>query len=718
MSANSSSSDFRVNTYVSGNQEKPDIAIGSLGNFVVTWQSQDQDGDGTGIFARAYNASGRPISSEFQVNTATADDQTDPAVAMTLDNSFVVVWASEQSFGGSGQDVFAQRFDARGQRLGSEFRVNRSTLQDQNNPDVAIDGSGNFVVVYQSDDQDNNTTGRDDDGTGIVGQRFDRSGALIGNEFRINTRTENDQTAPVVAMNAQGDFVVIWVSERQDGSGTGIFGQRYNNIGNPVGIEFQVNTETDGNQLNPSVAIDDNGDFVVAWQSDSRSSDQDGYGIYAQRYSASGNPLGHEFRVNQTTRGDQTTPAVGVDAGGNFTVVWASENQDGDGAGIFGQRFAENGRRLGGEFQVNREEANDQSLPAIAVAPTADYVVAWQDDSLSRNNQDIQARFTASRRTIRGDRFDNTLRGNSGNDRLLGLRGNDLLKGFRGNDILEGGLGDDVLEGGGDNDILLGGANRDTLDGGNGNDRLTGGRGADTFVLRIKSGSTLITDFEDGVDVLGLSAGIEPQHLRIVQEGSNTVVSWKGIELAVLLGIEARTISYPADFVPASRSGKEIRGTNRDDRLDGTGGSDEITGLRGNDVLSGRAGNDLLQGGNGNDRLFGEADADYLEGGEGNDKLDGGKGDDFLVAGNGNDQLTGGPGADIFFLQFKSGTTVIKDFQDGIDLLSLDSNIDPNSLQFQQQGLDTVITSGSQSLAVLKNVLASQITYAPSDFIT
>ncbi|QYO62852.1 hypothetical protein [Leptolyngbya sp. 7M] len=49
MSANSSSSDFRVNTYVSGNQEKPDIAIGSLGNFVVTWQSQDQDGDGTFI---------------------------------------------------------------------------------------------------------------------------------------------------------------------------------------------------------------------------------------------------------------------------------------------------------------------------------------------------------------------------------------------------------------------------------------------------------------------------------------------------------------------------------------------------------------------------------------------------------------------------------------------------------------------------------------------
>jgi Ca2+-binding RTX toxin-like protein len=609
MSAKSSGSN-RVNTYVSGNQENPDVAIGSLSNFVIAWQSEAQDGDGTGIFGRAYNASGRPLSSEFQVNTTTIDDQTAPAVAMSLDDSFVVVWASEQQISGSGQDVYAQRFDARGRRIGAEFRVNRSTLEDQDNPDVAVDGSGNFVVVYESDGQDNNTDGRDDDGTGIVGQRFDRLGALIGNEFRINTRTENDQTAPVVAMNSQGDFVVIWTSEGQDGSGTGIFGQRYNNIGNPVGIEFQVNAQTDGGQLNPAVAIDDSGDFVVAWQSDSGSSDQDGYGIYAQRYSASGNPLGHEFLVNRTTRGDQITPSVGVDASGNFTIVWASENQNSDGFGILGQRFSETGRRIGSEFQVNSQDANDQTLPAVAVSPTSDYVAAWQDDSLSAGNQDISAQIAISRRTIRGDRFANTLKGDRQNDRILGVRGDDLLKGFRGNDILEGGLGNDALEGGDNNDILLGGANSDTLDGGNGNDRLAGGRGSDTFVLRIKQGTTLITDFEDGTDSLGLSAGIEPKHLRTVQEGNNTVVFWKGIELATLLGIEARKISFPADFVSASRSGREIEGTNRADRLTGAGGGDEITGLRGNDVLSGRAGNDSLSGGNGNDRLFGEADDD------------------------------------------------------------------------------------------------------------
>jgi Ca2+-binding RTX toxin-like protein len=88
------------------------------------------------------------------------------------------------------------------------------------------------------------------------------------------------------------------------------------------------------------------------------------------------------------------------------------------------------------------------------------------------------------------------------------------------------------------------------------------------------------------------------------------------------------------------------------------------------------------------------------------------------VAGNGNDQLTGGPSSDIFFLQIKGGTTTIKDFQDGTDFLSLAEDIDPSSLQFQQQGLDTVVLAGIQPLAVLKNVIATQITYAPSDFVT
>lgn len=713
MSAISSSPDLRVNTYVSGRQEQPDIAIGSLGSFVITWQSDTQDGDDFGIYGRVYNVSNAPISSEFQINTSTAGDQTNAAVAMAGNGDFIVTWASDQQLGGSGEDIYAQRFRSTGERIGSEFRINVSTLRDQTNPDVAIDALGNFVVVYESEGQNSNALGQDTSGTGIFGQRFDRTGALVGPEFRVNTRTDNDQTAPVVAMNSQGDFVTIWVSNGQDGSSTGVFGQRYNNAGVPIGIEFQVNSETRGSQTDPAIGLDDSGNFVVAWQG-SDGEDGDGFGIYAQRYNFNGNPIGNEFLVNDTVQGDQTSPAVAIDASGGFTIVWAGEDNSSE-AGIFGQRFDSNGDRDGSEFQVNEGSSDEQTDPVIALSPTADFVVAWQNQDGSGGDSNIRARTTVFKRQIRGTRGDDKIKGNNAGDRILGLRGDDTLKGLGGNDVLSGSLGSDRLEGGNGNDILLGGANDDILDGGNGSDQLTGNGGSDTFVLLSKRGNTLVTDFEDGVDFLGLSAGINQDDIRVEQRGESTLVSWRGIRLATLTGIQAQLITSE-DFVKTSRSGQEDRGTNRADTLVGTGGNDEILGLGGDDAISGRGGDDELTGGNGNDRLNGEVGDDTLIGSNGNDRLDGSDGADNLEAGNGNDILIGGDGGDTFLLERKTGTTTIRDFQDNVDLLSLDSGIGPSSLSFQAQGADTVIRSNGQELAILKNILPSQISAAPSDF--
>lgn len=720
MSANSSKSTFRVNDYGIGEQGAPDISVGSLGNFVITWQSEDQDGDGDGVYAKIYNAAAVPLGTEFRVNTTTRRDQTNPAVAVDASSSFVVVWTSDQSgIGGTGssrQDVYGQRFSSIGSPLGAEFRINRSILQDQYDPDVATDASGNFVVVYTSEEQDDNTNGRDSSGTGIFGQRFDRTGALVGPEFRINTQTQNDQTAPVVAMNARGEFVVVWVSEGQDGSGEAIFGQRYSDTGLAVGAEFQVGTATEDSQINPSIALDNSGRFVVTWQSegqdDNQANDDDGYGIYAQQYSASGNPH-DQFLVNSTTDGDQVNPSVAVGANGNFSIVWASDDQDGDGYGIFGQRFRGNGKRQGREFQVNRQTDKNQTRPVVGATAAADFLVAWQSEIGDSDQQDIFARVTVSEQEIRGTRADDTLRGTRRADRILGLEGDDTLQGLGGNDTLEGGAGDDDLQGGDNNDILQGGSDKDTLDGGEGDDAVTGSGGADTFVLRIKRGRTLINDFQDGTDVLGLSAGITTQDIQLQQQGNSTLISWRGIDLATLLGVNTQDITS-TDFVRASRSGKVIRGNPRDNLLTGTTGGDEIIGFQGNDTLLGRAGNDSLVGGAGRDRLLGEVDNDTLSGDNGNDLLEGGQGDDTLTAGNGDDSLTGGAGADIFVLQIKTGLTIITDFQDGIDLFSLD-DITPSQLQFRQQGADAVISAGGQTLALVKNINASLLTTTPSD---
>ena len=86
--------EFQVNTYISLDQERPAVAMDKKGNFVITWQSDGQDGSESGIFAQRFDKEGLAIGPEFQVNTYTESDQTFPAVAMDKKGNFVITWQS------------------------------------------------------------------------------------------------------------------------------------------------------------------------------------------------------------------------------------------------------------------------------------------------------------------------------------------------------------------------------------------------------------------------------------------------------------------------------------------------------------------------------------------------------------------------------------------------------------------------------------------------
>lgn len=98
-------SDFRINTYLYGDQYRPKIAAGPSGSLVV-WTSMAQDGDQEGVFGRFLQGGTAVSGSEMQVNTYTISHQLHPAVAWDGANNFLVVWTS---FAG------ASGFDLRGQ---------------------------------------------------------------------------------------------------------------------------------------------------------------------------------------------------------------------------------------------------------------------------------------------------------------------------------------------------------------------------------------------------------------------------------------------------------------------------------------------------------------------------------------------------------------------------------------------------------------------------
>ena len=141
-----------------------------------------------------------------------------------------------------------------------------------------------------------------------------------------------------MAADASGDFVIAWDSIGQDGSLNGVFARRFSNAGAPLASEFQVNSYTTGQQRYLSASVDADGDFVVAWHSDG----QDGSlnGVFARRFSKVGAPLASEFQVNTYTEGNQGYGSVAADADGDFVVAWSSDGQDGSAEGVFAQRFS------------------------------------------------------------------------------------------------------------------------------------------------------------------------------------------------------------------------------------------------------------------------------------------------------------------------------------------------------------------------------------------
>ena len=600
--------EFQVNTFAQASQNNPTLTTLNDGRFVITWMSNGQGSGGnySGIYAQMYAADGQAIGDEFQINSENNGAQVYPAITALSDGGFVVAWVSDSDTqDGSDSGIYGQMFKADGSTRGGEFQINSFTGNKQYEPALTGLKGGGFVASWTSYQEDG-------DGDGVFGQMYGADGTALGDEFRIATYTSDNQRTPDIAALENGGFVAVWASEAQVGDVFGghgtysIFGQRFQADGTAQGAEFQINTYIRDQQQAPAVTGLQNGDFVVSWQSNNQ--DGEGYGVFGQLFHANGAPVGQEFRLNTETASDQQDVDITALKGGGFVATWTSLNQDAGPAdpsgffgfsGIFGQKFHADGSLDGGEFQVNEFTKLDQQHASVSSLNDGGFVVSWQSNDNDRDwdGYGVYGRMFAgsSDKILTGTINADTLTGGTGNDQLRGLGGNDKLIGAQGNDTLLGGFG---------------------------HDRLFGGLGSDT--------------------------------------------------------------------------------------LKGDKGFDKLLGNGGSDRLEGGLGKDVLWGGFGNDTLFGNGWADTLQGGKGRDVLWGGKGHDVLNGGLGNDKLTGGVGQDVFVFRNKGGQDRIMDFQDDIDTIRLDHHLWDTQLTKQQVidqfaqvvDLDIVFDFGPETLTL------------------
>ena len=248
--------ELQVNAHTTGHQREPAVSHAPDGTFVVVWEDAD-DGSGTGVRSRRFDAGGGPLASELLLHTTLSGDQAHGTVAHHSSGAFVVAWEDGGGADGSDAGVFTRAFDAAGAPLGGEAQVHAWTTGDQQRPRLSRAPDGSLVAVWQGHGAG--------DLDGVAARLLDSTGLPTGADLQLNQTAAGVQGRPVVSHGADGRFVVAW--ETDDGSGSGIAAGQFAANGSPDGAELLVPVETALDQTWPTIDHGAEGGLVVAWQS-------------------------------------------------------------------------------------------------------------------------------------------------------------------------------------------------------------------------------------------------------------------------------------------------------------------------------------------------------------------------------------------------------------------------------------------------------------------
>ncbi|MFO0909473.1 MAG: Ig-like domain-containing protein [Isosphaeraceae bacterium] len=378
--------EFRVNTTTTNAQQSPAIASDNAGDFVVVWQSGDFS-NGYDIRAQRYNASGVAQGGELVVNSSTTNSDQfrfNPSVAMDADGDFVVSWEYYDLSGTNttGYDIFARRFNAAGVGQGNEFVVNSTSTGDQFDSAVAMDGAGDFSVVWT-----------DFSSARVMIRAYNSAGTAAGAAANVDTTVSTTQSLPSVSIKPDGSAVLVaWAAQTASGdTDTGVYHRAFNISGSPTNTATRVNTTTTGTQTGPSIAVDSSGNYVVAWSGNGTGDSQ---GIFFQRFDSGGTKSGSETRAHTGTTGGQIAPAVGISNAassvGSFTIAWTDDTSEAsNNLGVYAQNFTAAGVTSGNLIHVNTTTTGNQSNAVITVAGTGATTIAWQSNQTG--NTDVWA---------------------------------------------------------------------------------------------------------------------------------------------------------------------------------------------------------------------------------------------------------------------------------------------------------------------------------------
>ena len=307
-----------------------------------------------------------PVSGEFRINQFQGYDQIWSSVAIA-ENGYVFAFSS-------GQDVWARFYDDDLQPVTGEFQVNTNLINDiQDEPALAVGTTGNVLIAWSD------RNGYDGEQMGIYGRIYNADAQPLDAEIQINESWQASQWRPLISPTPTGGWVVAWTGNWDGDS----FIRILDEDGTPLSGDIRVHEYHWDAQVDPSVAVDGNGDIFVSFVDfSSHDPSATGLNLYGRTYAPDGMPYQNEEFLITSWLGDgaQRQPRVAPFAEG-FVVVFEEELGDPSGYGLYARLYDGQGTPLAPEFQVNTTTTNNQVDCGVASTPDGRFVVAWEDES-------------------------------------------------------------------------------------------------------------------------------------------------------------------------------------------------------------------------------------------------------------------------------------------------------------------------------------------------
>lgn len=326
---------------------------------------------------------------DFQVNDGMGPSGGAPAIACDADGNFVVIW-EEGADGEERSDLYLRGFTSRGNGRYGPVKLNGPGSQNPGNPDIAMNARGDYIVLWQDEV---------DGAHRVYARAFDGEGEVLVEELLISSATAGrDAVYPEVDLSSNGHYAIVWQERDPDGEDSWIKQRRGKLYNRTISKEELVHPGFDGYQGRPEVAVNEGGDTVIVWEA-----------VEKSRFVVFGRAFGPNAFDARLLEGDPMSdlrkPKIAINNKGFFMVVW--DNRD-ERNRRFDTKIAARSYKPGGEAIQDikvMSHRQEKVRPEIDSDEQDHFILSWQDDRDKNKYYQIKAAvFNTYGASISGDR--------------------------------------------------------------------------------------------------------------------------------------------------------------------------------------------------------------------------------------------------------------------------------------------------------------------------